>query len=105
MPSGEALVTFRSLSDGDVEAEHAMTLTRRVYELSFEVQDRPVADDQYRASTATSTKSDHDKMVALGCAQPWDPPRPDIFGATFTDHTIDPTTGALFGCYIAEERG
>lgn len=101
--NAKVAATLRTVSAR--EAEHAMTFARRVNELGFEVQERPVAaDDQHRASVATSTMSDHEKMVALGYAQPWDPAAPDVFDSTFTDHTIDPATGALLGRYIAEER-
>jgi hypothetical protein len=48
--------------------------------------------------------SDIEKFEAFGLHRDADPDRPDIFEGMFHDRTIDATTGALLGRYIAEER-
>ena len=54
------------------------------------------------AEVATSDKSDLEKLDLLGYAKERE--GPDVFDNFFSDHSIDITTGALLGRYIAEER-
>ena len=45
-----------------------------------------------------------EKLEQLGYGEDFSESGPDLFDQWFTDHTIDPATGALLGRFIAEER-
>ncbi len=87
------------------EGEHAASFAKRLDELGYEVQPRPVPErEAHEAEVALSDRSDVEKLEALGYGPSCDPNAADIFDRLFADHTIDPITGALLGRYIAEER-
>jgi hypothetical protein len=87
------------------EGEHGMAFAKRLDELGYQVRHRPPGEEeQARAEVARSDRSDLEKLECLGYGRPYDPDRPDVFDSFFTNHTIDPITGALLGRYIAEER-
>ena len=87
------------------EGEHAMSFSKRIHELGFEV--RPIEDPKHaeRMEMVRSDRSDLEKLDATGildfCPAEGEP---DIFDGFFRDHTIDIQTGGLLGRYIAEER-
>lgn len=84
------------------EREHGVAFAKRLLELGYDV--RQPAEDPVAASVeiARSRKSDLSKFRALGFGK--GPGSTDVFDGMFSDKTIDPTTGALLGRYIAEER-
>jgi hypothetical protein len=87
------------------EGEHAMAFSKRINELGFER--RPADDPKHeeRMGIARSSRSDLDKLEALGILSVCVPEgEPDIFDGFFRDHSIDIQTGGLLGRYIAEER-
>lgn len=85
------------------EAEHARSFAKRLDELGYGVLDKPDPSLAGRVAIARSTEmSDCEKFERLGFAK--EPDGPDIFSRFFDDTTIDPTTGALMGRYVAEER-
>lgn len=85
------------------EAEHARSFAKRLDELGYGVLDRADPDLERRVAIARSTELDDcQKFEQLGFAA--EPNGPDIFARFFEDTTIDPTTGALLGRYVAEER-
>lgn len=87
------------------EGEHAMSFTKRLDELGFAIKPRePDAFETRSADIARSNRSDLDKLDALGYGTRREPSAPDAFDDFFRDHSIDPTTGALLGRYVCEER-
>ena len=86
------------------EGEHGMSFAKRVNELGYSV--RRTDDEAFakRVAIAGSDRSDLEKMEKLGLGRLDSGDKPDIFDRMFNDHTIDLTTGALLGRYIAEER-
>jgi hypothetical protein len=87
------------------EGEHAMSFAKRVDELGFSLQPRePAAFEVRSAEIARSGRTDLEKLQALGYGTDRDPAAPDDFDGFFRDHSIDPTTGALLGRYVCEER-
>jgi rubrerythrin len=87
------------------EGEHAMAFTKRLDELGFAIKPRePDAFEIRSADIARSDRSDLEKLDALGYGTAREPGAPDDFDGFFRDHTIDPTTGALLGRYLCEER-
>ncbi|MDH3680278.1 MAG: manganese catalase family protein [Acidimicrobiia bacterium] len=85
------------------EGEHGKAFAKRMLELGYEVREpaRPGPDPE-NLRIAGSRRSDLRKFDELGFGQGQGDT--DIFDAMFQDKTIDPTTGALLGRYIAEER-
>ncbi len=84
------------------EREHGVAFAKRLLELGFDVRqptDDPVATS---VAVARSDMSDLAKFRALEFGR--GPAESDVFDGMFADKTIDPTTGALLGRYIAEER-
>jgi hypothetical protein len=87
------------------EGEHGMAFAKRLNELGYDVLPRqPDRFETKSAGIARSKKSDLAKLEALGYGKPMVEGAPDIFDGFFTDHSIDPTTGALLGRYVCEER-
>lgn len=88
------------------EAEHSASFARRVVELGFRVRHRPdtEAEARNRQAAALADLGDMATFEALGYRSDRDVDAPDIFDRYFTDHSIDPATGALLGRFIAEER-
>jgi hypothetical protein len=87
------------------EGEHGFAFAKRIDELGFGVLDRPDKDHDRRMELAGSCElSDIEKFEAFGLHRDANPDRADIFEGMFHDRTIDVTTGALLGRYIAEER-
>jgi rubrerythrin len=85
------------------EAEHAAVFTKRISELGFKVRDRRIKTSQNTVDLARSTLSDKKKFKKiLGISRK--PPSEDRFSELFKDTSMDPTTSALLGRYIAEER-
>ncbi len=86
------------------EGEHGKAFAKRMLELGYEV--RPPVEASPRAGdiemVSSSDRTDLEKFKALGFGQGQG--ETDAFDAMFSDKTIDPTTGALLGRYIAEER-
>lgn len=85
------------------ECEHAAAFTKRLCELGYGVRESATETHEANVRLAASTASDCEKFKALlgiddsGSEE-------DPFGNLFADHSIDATTGALLGRYIAEER-
>jgi hypothetical protein len=86
------------------EGEHGMSFAKRINELGYSVLDRPDPSHKKRLSMAKSSRSDLEKMEALGLHELDTGDEPDIFDRFFTDHSIDIQTGALLGRFICEER-
>ena len=87
------------------EGEHGLAFTKRIHELGFELLPKDDPKHQERMEIARSSRSDLDKLEALGVLQFCTADgEPDIFDGFFRDHSIDIQTGALLGRYIAEER-
>jgi hypothetical protein len=88
------------------EGEHGMSFAKRINELGYTVRRNDDADDgfQKRLAIASSDRTDLEKMEKLGLGRLDTGDKPDIFDGMFKDHSIDITTGALLGRYIAEER-
>lgn len=87
------------------EAEHSASFARRIVELGYRVRPREdTAEEVRNRGVAASDLDDVATFEALGYRGCRDPDAPDIFDRYFTDHSIDPTTGALLGRFIAEER-
>ena len=85
------------------EGEHGKAFAKRMLELGYEVrQAEPVSSGESAIDIVASDRSDVEKFEALGFGQGQG--ERDVFDAMFADKTIDPTTGALLGRYIAEER-
>jgi hypothetical protein len=85
------------------EGEHSYTFARRVVELGYRLRPRPLTgEEKLRMEVAASDQSDLEKFEALGYAD--EPATSDIFEGYFTDHSIDPVTGALLGRFVCEER-
>ncbi len=86
------------------EGEHGMSFAKRINELGFELQptDDPGFDD--KMEIATSSRTDLEKLDALGVLQYASGDEADVFDNFFRDHSIDIRTGELLGRYIAEER-
>jgi hypothetical protein len=84
------------------EWEHAAAFTKRLSELGYAVKERPDPGFDARLTMLRSDCSDRDKFE-----QVFGYPKSDAdpgLGAIFDDTSIDPTTGALLGRFIAEER-
>ncbi len=86
------------------EREHAAAFEKRICELGFSVRSSAAERFQQRLALAGSDASDRDKFAELLNLRSSDDGDDDPFGALFDDKSIDPTTGALLGRYIAEER-
>ena len=84
------------------ESEHGIAFAKRMFELNTEVYDDGLDFTAELRKVVASKRSDLSKMKALGFNKL--NPSPDIFDKFFRDKTIDPTTGALLGRYICEER-
>ena len=83
------------------EAEHGLAFEKRILELGYTLIGRPDKKAEEKlAYLSEPAKTDLDRLLYLGYGEP----RDDPFGQFFSDHTIDPQTGALLGRYIAEER-
>lgn len=83
------------------EAEHGLAFEKRILELGYTLIGRPDKKAEEKlAYLSDPAKTDLDRLLYLGYGEP----RDDPFGEFFSDHTIDPQTGALLGRYIAEER-
>jgi hypothetical protein len=86
------------------EGEHAMSFGKRINELGYEVRRKPDDNADKAVALVTSDCSDLEKVEALNLQRLDTGDKPDIFDDFFNDHSIDITTGALLGRYIAEER-
>jgi len=86
------------------EGEHGMSFAKRIDELGYTVRRKENPDFERRLAFAASDRSDLEKMDELGFGRLDTGAEPDVFDTMFTDHSIDITTGALLGRYIAEER-
>lgn len=86
------------------EAEHAATFEKRISELGREMIE--TADDGFEdtMAIATSDLPDSKKFEQLGVGLGVDDEDGDHLLQLLADKTIDPTTGALLGRFIAEER-
>lgn len=87
------------------EAEHAATFEKRISELGREMIE--TADDGFEdtMAIATSDLPDNEKFEHLGVGLGVDDEDDgDHLLQLLSDKTIDPTTGALLGRFIAEER-
>lgn len=87
------------------EAEHSASFARRVVELGFRVRPRPDNDEERRRMELIDADlGDLATFEALGYRRVPAEGEADVFDGFFSDHSIDPATGALLGRYIAEER-
>ncbi|MFW6093377.1 MAG: hypothetical protein ACODAC_05330 [Pseudomonadota bacterium] len=85
------------------EQEHAAAFTKRMCELGFEVRESPSEEFRQKLELARSNAGDAEKFRrVLGYGEQRDDDDP--LARIFDDQTIDPTTGALLGRFIAEER-
>jgi hypothetical protein len=86
------------------EGEHGMSFAKRINELGFEVREQDDPDFESRMDIARSSRTDLEKIEALGLLRFCTDDEPDVFDGFFKDHSIDVRTGELLGRYIAEER-
>jgi rubrerythrin len=86
------------------EGEHGMSFAKRINELGFEVKEKEDPEFESRMEIARSSRTDLEKIEALGLLRFGTDDRPDVFDGFFKDHSIDIRTGELLGRYIAEER-
>jgi rubrerythrin len=86
------------------EGEHAMSFTKRINELGYELRQKPDHELDKKLEIVRSDCSDLEKMEALGLPDLDTGEQPDVFDNFFKDHSIDIRTGELLGRYIAEER-
>lgn len=90
------------------EGEHAWAFTKRLCELGEAVCEETAFQffDDFDGLLACvcSDASDAEKIASFPGAGERDSEGPDPFAGFFNDQSIDPTTGALLGRYIAEER-
>jgi len=86
------------------EGEHGMSFAKRINELGFEVKQHDDPDLESKLEIARSSRSDLEKIEALGLLRFCTDDGPDVFDGFFKDHSIDVRTGELLGRYIAEER-
>jgi rubrerythrin len=86
------------------EGEHGMSFAKRINELGFEVREQEDPDFESRMEIARSSRTDLEKIEALGLLRFCTDDGPDVFDGFFQDHSIDVRTGELLGRYIAEER-
>ena len=87
------------------EAEHSASFARRVVELGFRVRPREdTEEERTRMEIVRSGLDDRATFEGLGYGPSRSDEEPDTFDRYFSDHTIDPATGALLGRFIAEER-
>lgn len=88
------------------EGEHAWAFAKRICELGYEVSEKDAfqvfKDFDGLMTCVCSDASDAEKIAIVNGAAGGD--GSDPFTGFFNDTTIDPTTGALLGRYIAEER-
>jgi rubrerythrin len=89
------------------EAEHAAAFTKRIAELGFDVRGakkrRNSESSRAALTLAGSPRSDRKKFKKLlGFGKSTE--RKDRFSRLLDDTTIDPSTAALLGRFIAEER-
>lgn len=85
------------------EGEHGKAFAKRMLELGYEVRaPEPTSQQDEAIALVTSDRSDIAKFKALKFNKA--PGATDVFDSMFADKTIDPTTGAILGRYIAEER-
>jgi len=85
------------------EGEHGKAFAKRLLELGYEVrQPAKPGPNKEALRIAGSGRSDRAKFKALGFGRGQG--ETDVFDTMFDDKTIDITTGALLGRYIAEER-
>ncbi|MEN3273781.1 MAG: hypothetical protein V7636_2542 [Actinomycetota bacterium] len=88
------------------EGEHGKAFAKRINELGYNLKPKDDPGQAKRMEIAGSCEmSDLEKMEAFGLGRlDSGPDKPDVFDKFFADKSIDPTTGALLGRYIAEER-
>jgi rubrerythrin len=86
------------------EGEHGLAFAKRINELGFELKEKPDEGFDKQLEIVTSSRTDLEKMEALGLGQEKSSAEPDVFDNFFRDHSIDIRTGELLGRYIAEER-
>ncbi|MEA3055338.1 MAG: hypothetical protein QOD30_770 [Actinomycetota bacterium] len=86
------------------EGEHGKAFAKRINELGYNLKPKDDPGQAKRMEIACSDMSDLEKMEAFGLGRLDSGDKPDVFDKFFADKTIDPTTGALLGRYIAEER-
>ena len=84
------------------ESEHGIAFAKRMLEFGCEVYDDGLDFTAELRKIVGSKRSDLSKMKALGFNKLGS--GPDIFDNFFRDKMLDPTTGALLGRYICEER-
>jgi hypothetical protein len=90
------------------EQEHSAAFTKRLCELGFSVREKPSDQFDENLKLAASDTSDVEKFRQLLGYEPDGPdpkkPKDDPLANLFSDHSIDPQTGALLGRFVAEER-
>jgi len=88
------------------EGEHGLAFAKRINELGYNLKRKDDPGQGKRMEIAASTSmTDLEKMEAFGLGRLDDgTDKPDVFSKFFDDKTIDPTTGALLGRYVCEER-
>jgi len=90
------------------EGEHAAAFTKRLCELGHAVDESTAyqAFDDFDGLLACvrSDAPDADKVARVRQRRAGEDPGRDPFRGFFSDHRIDPDTGALLGRFIAEER-
>ena len=87
------------------EGEHGKAFAKRINELGYNLKPKDDPGQAKRMEIAASCEmTDLEKMEAFGLGRLDSGDKPDVFDRFFADKTIDPTTGALLGRYIAEER-
>ena len=104
-PSDDVRAVLRKVAAR--EGDHGMAFAKRVDELGFVLEQRDDPNFANQMAIATSTElTDLEKMDKLGFPSYFETIEdgPDIFDNFFADHSIDVTTGELFGRYISEER-
>ena len=101
-PHDGVRATLRTVSAR--EGEHGMAFAKRINELGYTLKVKDDPGQAKRMEIACSDMTDLEKMEKFGLGRLDSGDKPDIFDKFFTDHTIDPQTGALLGRYIAEER-
>lgn len=90
------------------EEEHAAAFTKRLCELGHAVNEAGAyqAFDDFEGLLACvrSDAPDADKVARVRRRKAGEDPARDPHRGFFSDHRIDPDTGALLGRFIAEER-
>jgi hypothetical protein len=87
------------------EQEHAAAFEKRLCELGYGIKETDNPSFPDTLAFARSDAGDDAKFRrVLGYQAPDEPTRDDPLARVFEDRSIDPTTGALLGRFIGEER-